>query len=131
MKWLEQRSRNIKAPGLNPPGGRAFSLLLSPAECLKSGPSRELHLFLMGLSQPHFLYFCLFYFIQLTDKFLPMLGFEPHISGVGGDCSPNCATTATKRCIFAVFPIKNNLSCAAEANQAYVNNHRMTIFLNS
>ena len=29
----------------------------------------------VGLSLPLFLYFCLFYILQLTDKFLPMLGF--------------------------------------------------------
>ena len=38
-------------------------------------------------------YFRLFYIIQLTDKFLPMLGFELQIFGVGSNCSANCATT--------------------------------------
>ena len=49
--------------------------------------------FLMGLSLPLFLYFCLFYIIQLTYKFLPMLGIEQRISGVGSDRSANCSTT--------------------------------------
>ena len=47
----------------------------------------------MGLSWPLSLYFCLFSIIQLTDKFLPILGFKLRISGVGSDCSANCATT--------------------------------------
>ena len=37
-------------------------------------------------------YFRLFYIIQLADKFLPMLGFELQISGVGSNRSANCAT---------------------------------------
>ena len=49
--------------------------------------------FLMGLSWPLFLYFPLFHVIQLTDKFLPMLGFKMRISGVGSDRSANCVTT--------------------------------------
>ena len=32
--------------------------------------------------------------IQLVDKILPMLGFEPQISGVGSDRSINWATTS-------------------------------------
>ena len=47
----------------------------------------------MGLSRPLFLYFHLFYIVQLTDKFLPMLEFELRISGVRSDRSANCATT--------------------------------------
>ena len=49
--------------------------------------------FLKSLSRPLFLHFRLFYIIQLTDKFLPMLGFELQIFGVGSNCSANCATT--------------------------------------
>lgn len=49
-------------------------------------------LFLMGLFRPLFPYLCLFYSIQLTYKFLPMLGFEPQIGSVGSHCSVNCAT---------------------------------------
>ena len=48
----------------------------------------------MGLSRPLFLYFRLFYIIQLTDKVLPMLGFEPRFTGVRRDRSANCATSA-------------------------------------
>ena len=45
---------------------------------------------MMGHSQALFLYFCLFYFnVQLVDKSLPMLGFEPRISAVGSDRSTN------------------------------------------
>ena len=51
------------------------------------------HIFLMGHSRPLFLYFCRFYIIQWTDKFLPMLGIEPRISGDGSDRSANCSTT--------------------------------------
>ena len=37
----------------------------------------------VGLSRPLFLYFRLLYFqVHLVDKTLPMLGFEPRISGV-------------------------------------------------
>ena len=44
----------------------------------------------MGHSRPLFLYFQLFYLnVQLVDKILPMLGFEPLISGVGSDRSTN------------------------------------------
>ena len=50
----------------------------------------------MGLIQPLFLYFRLFYIIQLTDKFLPMLGFELRISGVRSNRSANCATTTAQ-----------------------------------
>ena len=32
-KWLEQRSHNLEVPSSDPPGARAFSLLLSMAEC--------------------------------------------------------------------------------------------------
>ena len=38
--------------------------------------------FLMGLSRPIFLYFRLFYILQLTDEYLPMSGFEPRVMGV-------------------------------------------------
>ena len=37
--------------------------------------------------------------MQLTDKqinYLPMMGIEPQISGVGSDRSANCATTTAK-----------------------------------
>ena len=49
----------------------------------------------MGLSWPHLLYFSLFHIMQLTEKFLPMLGFKPWISGVVSDRSANCATATT------------------------------------
>ena len=39
----------------------------------------------MGISRPLFLFFRLFFILQLTDKFLRMLGFEPRISGVGSN----------------------------------------------
>ena len=32
-EWLEGRSNNLEVPILNPPGARAFSFLLSMAEC--------------------------------------------------------------------------------------------------
>ena len=49
-----------------------------------------LNLFLkVGLSQPLFLNFLIFYFnVQLIDTRLLMLGFEPCISGVGSDALP-------------------------------------------
>ena len=48
----------------------------------------------MSHSPPLFLYLCLFFLnVQLVDKILPMLGFEPQISGVGSNCSTNWATT--------------------------------------
>ena len=50
---------------------------------------------LIGLSLPLFLYFCLIYIIQLTDKVLPMLGFELRISGVRSDRS--ATTTALEK----------------------------------
>ena len=40
-----------------------------------------------------FFIFSPFYVIQLKDKYLPMLGFEPRISGVWSDHSANWATT--------------------------------------
>ena len=49
----------------------------------------------MGISWLRLLYFCLFHIMQMTDKALPMLGFEPRISGVGSDRSANFATTTT------------------------------------
>ena len=33
---------------------------------------------------------------KVTDQFLPMLGFEPRISGVGSNHSANCATTTAQ-----------------------------------
>ena len=52
----------------------------------------------MGHSRRLFLYFRLFYLnVQLLDKSLPMLGFEPCISSVGSDCSTNCATTIAQK----------------------------------
>ena len=49
------------------------------------------------LSRTLFLYFRQFLNIQLTDKFFPLLGFEPRISGVRSDRSTNCATTTAKK----------------------------------
>ena len=44
----------------------------------------------MGHSWPLFLYFRLFFLnVQVVDKILPMLGFEPRISGVRSDRSTN------------------------------------------
>ena len=45
-----------------------------------------------ALSRLLFLYFHLFY-LQLMDIILPMVEFEPRISGVGSNCSANTATT--------------------------------------
>ena len=43
-----------------------------------------------------FPYFCLFYLdVRLADKILPMLGFEPRISGFRSDRSTHWATTTT------------------------------------
>ena len=53
----------------------------------------------MGHSRPLFLYFRLFNTVdskQMLDKSLPMTGFEPRISGVGGDRSTNWATTTAQ-----------------------------------
>ena len=48
----------------------------------------------MDHSRPHFPYFHLFYLnVQLVNKILLMLGFEPQISGFGSDHSTNWATT--------------------------------------
>ena len=55
---------------------------------------------------PLFLYFCLIYIIQLTDKVLPMLGFELRISGVRSDRS--ATTNALEKIIF--FVDENRLS---------------------
>ena len=52
--------------------------------------------FFMAPSRPLFLYFYLFYDIQLIDKFLPLLGFKLQISGVRSDGSANCATTTAQ-----------------------------------
>ena len=43
----------------------------------------------MGHSWPLFLYFVFPIQLQLVDKTLPMLGFEPRISGVGSNRSTN------------------------------------------
>ena len=62
---------------------------------------------MMGLSRPLFLYFRLFYFnVQLVDKILPMLGFEPQISGVGSHCSTNWATTTAQEINYLCFIAK-------------------------
>ena len=53
-------------------------------------------LFVMGLSRPLFLYFRLFYSIQLTDKFLTMLGFELLSSCAGSNRLANCATASAQ-----------------------------------
>ena len=51
----------------------------------------------MGHSRSLFLYFCLFYLnVQLVDKNLPMLGFEPQISAKGNYHSTNWATTTAQ-----------------------------------
>ena len=50
----------------------------------------------MGLSWPLFLYFCLFFILQLAHKCLLILGFERRISGVRSDRSANCATTTAR-----------------------------------
>ena len=58
-----------------------------------------------------FLYFRLFNTVdseQMFDKSLPMTGFEPRISGVGGDRSTNWATTTAQAAFH--FYIKSNLS---------------------
>ena len=49
--------------------------------------------FLMGQSRLLFLYFRLFYIIQLTDKKFPTLEFELRISGVGSNRSAKKATS--------------------------------------
>ena len=57
------------------------------------------HFLKKGLSRP--LFFFIFVFsTQMFNKSLPMTGFEPRISGVGGDCSTNWATTTTHFNIF-------------------------------
>ena len=58
--------------------------------------------------RPLFLYFCLFFLnVQLVDKILMMLGFEPLISGVGKDHSTNWATTtALPKCLVKVSSLK-------------------------
>ena len=62
----------------------------------------------MGLSQPVLLYFCLFCIVQLTDKFLPMLGFKPRISGIGSDHSATCATTtaSSRTSVYCIWSLK-------------------------
>ena len=65
----------------------------------------------MGHSQPLFLYFCLFYVnVQLINKILRMLGFEPQISGVRSDRSNNWATTTATTLIMLskTFKVKRN-----------------------
>ena len=46
----------------------------------------------LGYSRPLFLYFRIFNTVESTYNFSPMTGFEPGISGVGSNCSTNCAT---------------------------------------
>ena len=56
----------------------------------------------MGL---FFFIFVFFYCnVQLVDKILPMLGFEPQISGVGSDCSTNWATTTAQTVAITLYP---------------------------
>ena len=67
-----------------------------------------------------FLYFRLFNTVdckQMFDKSLPMTGFEPRISGVGGNRSTNWATTTAllfilfvKSCDFADFALPESFS---------------------
>ena len=47
----------------------------------------------MDHSLPLFLYFRLFYIVQLADKILLVFGLELQISGVGSESSTNWATT--------------------------------------
>ena len=48
------------------------------------------HFFSMGHSRPLYFNCRLFYVnVQLVDKILPMLGFEPLISGIKSDSSTN------------------------------------------
>ena len=65
----------------------------------------------MGLSQPLFLYFQLFFVMQLTDEqinYLPMMGLEPRIPGVGSNRSANCTTTTAQ-----VLKIMKSVRCQA------------------
>ena len=61
------------------------------ARAMISGDTHLVKPFLkMGHSWRLFLYFCLFYLnVQLIDKILPMLGFEPRITGIGSDRTTN------------------------------------------
>ena len=50
----------------------------------------------VGHTRSRFLYFRLLYLnVQLVVKMLPILGFEPHISGARSDRSTNWVTTTT------------------------------------
>ena len=49
------------------------------------------------LNWPLFSFYHLFYIIQLTDRFLPMLGFELRISGVGSHlCHNHCPSLGSQ-----------------------------------
>ena len=69
-------------------------------------------LFLMVHSRPLFLYFRLFDFdVHLVDNILPMLGFEPQISGVGSNHSTNKATTTALHRQFVLWVLVNSEPC--------------------
>ena len=56
----------------------------------------------MGHSRPLFVYFCLFNTAdseEVIDKSLPIFGFKPRLSGVGGNHSTNWATTTAQGAI--------------------------------
>ena len=51
-----------------------------------------------------FLRWAIFYpYVQLVDKVLPKWGFEPWISGVGSECSTNCATATCSDFYLVLF----------------------------
>ena len=47
-----------------------------------------------------FSFILIFSIVQLVGKILPILGFEPQISGVGSDCSTNWAKTTVRLSVF-------------------------------
>ena len=71
----------------------------------------------MGHSQPLFLYFRLFYLnVQLVDKILPMLRFEPRISVFGRDRSTNWATTTACNNTSLVNRLNRNVVVSEDSN---------------
>ena len=55
----------------------------------------------------------------MFDKSLPMTGFEPRISGVGGDRSTNWATTTAQLC--NLFVVNSNLWTISGSKSDYQN----------
>ena len=50
-----------------------------------------------------FFFIFVFFIVKLVDKIMPMPGFEPRISGVGSNRSPDWTTTTAQRMLIKIF----------------------------